>query len=75
MLPLFQSLVIKDKAFCDKFLERFGCPDSELCCLCGIYPVADGNDSLKIEKINITGYLTITLLLNYPEIPDSCLTG
>ncbi len=55
--------------------EHMTGPDAELRAFFGIDTITDGNDHVQIVMLNLAVDRGFAFLPNYPEIPDSCLSG
>ncbi len=68
-----EPLVIHREALDEVFAQPLGRPDAELRAAKRADAVADGQYGVKVIVIHVAGNFAISLGLNYPEFPDSCL--
>ena len=71
-IRVLEAFVIEQEALNQVFTQVFGRPAAELCASQRAYPVANCQNGVEAIVINLPGDLSGTLLVNYPEFPDSC---
>jgi hypothetical protein len=70
---ILHTLSVQHVAFDGEFPENLRGPLPELGGPHGVDAIADGDDRIEIEEIDVAGDLTLALGLNYSEFPNSCL--
>jgi len=74
-LPLLESLVVHHEALDYKLSQRLRGPNAELRRLVAVYPVAHGDDGVKIVKLHFAGNLAATFVANYFHFGNSCFAA
>ncbi len=64
----FQPLIVKDKAFYDELPQSLSCPNAKLGSLGAIDAIADGNDGIKVVKID---EIILFICGSCPEFPEN----
>ncbi|EKD40795.1 MAG: hypothetical protein ACD_74C00161G0001 [uncultured bacterium] len=70
---VLHALLVQHIALDGKLAQHPGGPLAELGSSHRIDPVADGDDGVEVVEIDVSGDPPVSLGLNYPEFPDSCL--
>ena len=70
-IALFQTIIIKYKAFTNKFVENPGCPLAKKRSSLTINAVSNTDNSIEIVKSPFTFYLTVSLSLNCSNFSNS----
>ena len=70
---LGQAALVEGVALNEVVFENLGGPFTKLHATLGFHPVANRDDHVQIVVINFPLNLTLALLANYPEFPDSWL--